>query len=83
MKTRAFLIAPVCCAAVVAMAPLNASAFLDKILPTKTETKDGDAKMDLKEYKGLKHAIGVVNFDNDAGCRPTPNARANRHRCQS
>lgn len=35
----------------------------------KTETKDGDAKFDLPEYKGLKHAIGVKDFDNDAGWR--------------
>jgi len=35
----------------------------------KTKVKDGDAKMDLPEYKGVKHAVGVVDFDNDAGYR--------------
>jgi len=70
MKSRAIVFAPLCCAAVFTVLPVNVSAGLfDKILPTKTETKDGDAKMDLAEYKGLKHAIGVVNFDNDAGWR--------------
>lgn len=34
-----------------------------------TKTEDGDADMKLGEYKGLKHAIGVVDFDNDAGWR--------------
>lgn len=35
----------------------------------KTETEDGDADFDLPEYKGLKHAIGVKDFDNEAGWR--------------
>jgi curli biogenesis system outer membrane secretion channel CsgG len=33
----------------------------------KTKTQDGDADMGLPEYKGLKHAVGVKDFDNDAG----------------
>lgn len=33
----------------------------------KTSTRDGDAKMGLGEYKGLKHAVGVVDFENEAG----------------
>jgi curli biogenesis system outer membrane secretion channel CsgG len=33
----------------------------------KTSTKDGDAKMGLPEYKGLKHAVGVKDFENQAG----------------
>lgn len=32
-----------------------------------TQTSDGNAKMDLPEYNGLKHAVGVKDFDNQAG----------------
>jgi curli biogenesis system outer membrane secretion channel CsgG len=35
----------------------------------KTKVKDGDADMGLPEYHGIKHAVGVVDFDNDAGYR--------------
>ena len=35
----------------------------------KTKVKDGDADMGLSEYHGVKHAVGVVDFDNDAGYR--------------
>ncbi len=35
----------------------------------KTKVKDGDADMGLTEYHGIKHAVGVVDFDNDAGYR--------------
>ncbi len=35
----------------------------------KTKVKDGDADMGLGEYHGIKHAVGVVDFDNDAGYR--------------
>lgn len=35
----------------------------------KTKVKDGDADMDLPEYHGVKHAVGVVDFDNEAGYR--------------
>ncbi len=35
----------------------------------KTKTTDGDAKMDLPEYHGIKHAVGVVDFNNDSGWR--------------
>ncbi len=35
----------------------------------KTKVEDGDADMDLPEYKGIKHAVGVVDFANDAGYR--------------
>ncbi len=35
----------------------------------KTKVKDGDADMGLGEYHGVKHAVGVVDFDNDAGYR--------------
>lgn len=34
-----------------------------------TKTEDGDADMGLPEFKGLKHAIGVKDFENEAGWR--------------
>ena len=34
---------------------------------SKTKTEDGDANLGLSEYKGLKHAIGVKDFENQAG----------------
>ena len=34
---------------------------------SKTKTESGNAKMNLGEYKGLKHAIGTKNFENQAG----------------
>jgi len=44
--------------------------LLDALTP-KTRTQDGNADMQtvLGEYKGLKHAIGVVDFENQAGFR--------------
>jgi curli biogenesis system outer membrane secretion channel CsgG len=33
----------------------------------KTKVKDGDADMGLPQYHGIKHAVGVVDFQNDAG----------------
>jgi curli biogenesis system outer membrane secretion channel CsgG len=36
---------------------------------SKTPTQDGDAQTGLGEYKGLKHAIGVKDFDNEVGWR--------------
>jgi curli biogenesis system outer membrane secretion channel CsgG len=35
----------------------------------KTSTSDGNAEMNLGEYKGLKHAIGCKDFENQAGWR--------------
>ena len=32
-----------------------------------TKTESGNADMKLGEYKGLKHAIGVKDFKNEAG----------------
>ena len=46
-----------------------ASAGFSDLLKSKTKTEDGNAKMDLPEYKGLKHSIGVVDFENEAGWR--------------
>jgi len=37
------------------------------LLDTSTQTKDGDLKAQLGEYKGMKHAIGCVDFDNQCG----------------
>lgn len=34
-----------------------------------TKTESGNADMKLGEYKGLKHAIGVIGFKNEAGWR--------------
>jgi len=48
------------------MAPSPAYALWGK---DTTKTEDGDADMKLGTYKGLKHAVGVVDFDNDAGWR--------------
>lgn len=36
---------------------------------TGTKTESGNANMNLGEYKGLKHAIGVKGFKNEAGWR--------------
>lgn len=36
---------------------------------TGTKTESGNAQMNLGEYKGLKHAIGVKGFKNEAGWR--------------
>ncbi|MCK5850185.1 MAG: hypothetical protein KAH23_04660, partial [Kiritimatiellae bacterium] len=37
------------------------------LLNTGTDTADGDADMKLGEYTGLKHAIGCMDFKNQAG----------------
>lgn len=34
---------------------------------TETKTEDGNADMGLGEYKGLKHAVGCKDFENQAG----------------
>ena len=39
------------------------------LLNTGTQTSDGDPQMQLGEYKGLKHAIGCMDFKNEAGWR--------------
>ena len=44
---------------------VNGCAMMDSL--TKTETSDGDAKMGLGEYHGVKHAVGCKDFDNQAG----------------
>lgn len=35
----------------------------------RTQTRSGAADMDLGEYKGIRHAIGVTEFENQAGWR--------------
>ena len=47
-----------------AVSAQNASALWGKAT---TSTEDGNAKMDLGEYKGLKHAIGCKEFENQSG----------------
>lgn len=44
-------------------------AFLSKIVKpsTKTKTSDDTAENKLPEYTGIKHALGVISFDNEAG----------------
>ncbi len=36
---------------------------------SESKVEDGDADMGLGEYKGLKHAVGVKDFENQAGWR--------------
>jgi len=40
-------------------------AMLDGLV--KTSVSDGDARMNLGEYKGLKHAVGCKDFENQSG----------------
>ncbi len=35
----------------------------------KTKVEEANADMGLPEYHGIKHAVGVIDFDNDAGYR--------------
>ena len=49
--------------AVCSMLLVNGCALLD----TGTQTSAADAKMELGEYHGLKHAIGCKDFQNQAG----------------
>lgn len=44
---------------------LSGCSMIDQL--TKTVTSDSDAKMGLGEYKGVKHAIGCKDFDNQSG----------------
>jgi len=45
-------------------APLTGHALWGE---AKTSTSEGNAKMNLGDYKGLKHAIGCKDFENQAG----------------
>jgi curli biogenesis system outer membrane secretion channel CsgG len=56
--------------ATAALAPLPSHALLDKLLGsggTKTEASNDKEQMNLGEYKGVKHAVGVDDFKNEAG----------------
>jgi len=57
-------------AGVLCLTPFTSSyAFLDKVLKpsTKTKTKDVHEDRRLPEYHGVKHALGVIDFENQAG----------------
>ena len=61
------------------MVTQGVDAKISKIIKTKTKTEDGDAdrkmEAELGEYKGLKHALAVVDFETrPAGCRITNSA---------
>lgn len=51
------------------LAALTAWPVQAGLFGTKTKVEDGDADMGLPEYKGLRHAVGVKNFVNEAGWR--------------
>lgn len=40
-----------------------------EVLAQRTQTRSGAAEMNLGDYKGIRHAIGVVDFENQAGWR--------------
>lgn len=52
-----------------ATAPARAG-LMDKLLKSPTKTKDETADAKMPEYKGVKHPIGVVDFDNQNGFLP-------------
>ncbi len=57
-------------AALLGAATIPSHAFLDKLIGsggTKTEASTDKEKMGLGEYKGIKHAVGVNKFTNEAG----------------
>jgi curli biogenesis system outer membrane secretion channel CsgG len=60
--------------AILAILPFSESraqlgGLFDGLVKTKTEDGNADMQPQLGEYKGLKHAIGVVDFENQAGYR--------------
>lgn len=61
LSIRALLIS----AALVIAAPSH--AFLDKLIGTGGTTTEDTSKPRTDEYKGVKHAIGVSDFENNAG----------------
>jgi curli biogenesis system outer membrane secretion channel CsgG len=67
MNTR--LLAPLVVAAVLGVAAASAHAALSDLLKphNATKTKDDTAANKMPEYKGVKHAIGVVEFENRNG----------------
>ena len=51
------------------IAVLLGAFFVSHADAQRTQTRSGAAQMDLGDYKGIRHAIGVVDFTNDAGWR--------------
>ncbi len=43
--------------------------FVEPVDAQRTRTRSGAADLGLEEYHGIRHAIGVVDFDNQAGWR--------------
>ncbi|MBN1669774.1 MAG: hypothetical protein JXR37_01995 [Kiritimatiellae bacterium] len=64
MRRHGMLLVSLCLAAAVTLCATHAPAMWGK---AKTKTEDGNAQMDLPEYKGLKQAIGVADFENESG----------------
>ena len=60
------LLAPIAVAAVLGTAAVPARAALSDLLKSHNQTKTTDegAKNQMPDYKGVKHAIGVVEFEN-------------------
>ncbi len=58
-----------CAVAVLTLAAAIAAQPAHALWGTGTKTESGNANMNLGEYKGLKHAIGVKGFNNEAGWR--------------
>lgn len=46
-----------------------AQAVLGKLLDKDAKSEDGKSQVELPEYKGIKHAIGVTEFDNQQNWR--------------
>lgn len=67
MKKRIYILSVVLLTFSLAATP--SYAFLSKITKpsTKTKTEDDTSKDKLPEYKGVKHALGVISFGNEAG----------------
>ena len=67
MKTNISILSAVLLSTLLISTP--SFAFLDKIVKpsTKTKTKDDTAENKLPPYTGVKHALGVISFDNEAG----------------
>ena len=55
--------------ALASMLGLSACTSSAQFGSPRTRTSDGSADLGLGEYKGLKHAIGCKNFDNESGWR--------------
>lgn len=63
MRTRLLTIT----ASLILLGACCAHAGLSDLLKSKTKTTSGNADMGLPSYKGLKHSIGVMDFENAAG----------------